>query len=711
MNYNQLLFLFFLLQLHGLCFGQGIDFFEEVELRTDDGLFTLTNNSLEVDGAPHLAFLYSTENETVEVFFKINARQTIEALLLEPSNDFEIMDSLRKESDFVYRVKVRLKQLSESSFLRFSLIPDNDRGNRQFVRLFAHTQANINLNTQESELYVGEEKTFELLTDLPENLKLQAAWQNNGAIKYRITRRNSRILLHVLPEQIGTKELEIMLQLKRPYFDSLGQVLYEYPLEKHQFEVKESRLTFLNIDQEEIILETDVRYNSYEIQIDHNRNLQLQKTYRIEAQEGAGGALIAELFTKSRLTNGRVLCDLRVYDYHTTSDGYLYLKDGDEARFITNFTIRHNTSIEKVSVQRNGGEWSTNLTVFPGEIVDIKIEGEALERSGFRFEGLSLSTDSIVGSVHRQVFTLTIPLDIRKKRIELLNYGEPTGYAILVKEYQRPKNLGFVNIDYGAGKIPVNEITTTVFYEKNIKDIVFSFDESAIDSLGDLYGKQYLTLEVQVVNNRRQLIDQKRIDNITICPEGNSIRTNYYNKSDCRNSNVNLNKILRTKTHELNEWARIEITIGHVKAKYSDRVYSQKIEIILARRSTFDIDISFPAGLLTLARGQDEITSLGGISIAAIAQFTFYKPEAIEKRKPYRAGVGILAFDAFNFSNNARRYLALVALGSVYPINRNNSKFNFPLHIGGGYRLNEIEALKGQGKFFFLVGPGIRIRF
>ncbi len=703
-----------MLQMHTSMqvYAQNNLFFREIELRTNNGLFTLSNNLLEVRGEANLAFFYEEENETAEVLFSINPVEELNNLSIDPSSDYDILDSLQKESENVYRMKVRFKRLSESSFLRFSLMPNNNPDERKIIRLFTYTKTKINLNIQENELYVGEEKTFELFTDLPENIRLQAAWQNNGNIKYRITRRSNRILLHLLPEETGQQILDIDINLKRPYFDSEGRINYKYPLTERLFEIKESRLAFLNIDQEEIILETDARYNTYEVQIGNHRNLQLQKTYRIEERERPGGALIAELFTKSELSNGRVLCDLRVYDYHRLSDGYLYLKDGDEAKFITNFTIRHNTTIQKVSIQRNGGEWTENLSVYPGEIIDVKVEGEALDRAGFRFEGLfRIRTDSTSGNENRQVFTLNIPLSVYKKKIEMLNFGEPTGYAFTVKEYQRPKDLKFVNIDYGEGEIPVPEITTTVFYRNAIKDIVFSFNEDAIDSLGDLYGKQYLFIEVQVVNNRRQLIDQKRIDNITICPVGNSLRRNYYNKSDCRNDNINLNNILRTKTHELNEWARIEITIGHVASKYSERVYQQKIEIILSRKATFDIDISFPAGLLTLARGQEGISGLGGISLAAIAQFTFYKPQAIEKRRPYRAGIGILAFDAFNFGESARRYLSLVALGSVYPINRSNSKFNFPLHIGAGYRLNDLEALAGQSNFFFLIGPGIRIRF
>ena len=686
-------------------YTQNNSVFTDVEIRTRNGIFTLKNDLVLIREDPNLSFFYEEENETAEVYLKMNPQANDPQVTLENTSDFELLDSLEKEDDNVYRMKVRFKRLSESNFLRLSFLIGENQEEREIIRLFPYAETSVSLNIQEKELYVGEEKTYELFTDLPENIRLQPAWKSEGNIKYRITRRSNQILLHLLPEQVGEQVFNLNVELKRPFFDENGRMKYEYPLDTLLFQIKESRLAFLNIDKEEIILETSERFTSQEIQIDQHRNLRLEKTYRIEGNEQPGGALIAELFTKSELSNGRILCILRVYDYHRLSDGYLYIKDGDEARFITNFSIRHNTQIKKVSIQRNGGEWTENLTVYPGEIIDVKVEGDALDRAGLRFEGLfRIRTDSTAGNENRQVFTLNIPLSVYKKKIEMLNYGEPTGFMISVNEYQRPKELDFIKIDYGAGKMPVTDITTTIFYNKPIKDIVFSFDDSRIDSLGDLYGKQYLFMEVQVVNNKRQLIDMKEVENITICPEGNSLRKNYYNKNDCQNANINLNNILRTKTHELDEWARIEITIGHVANKYSERVYKQKIEIILSRKATFDIDISFPAGLLTITEGEDDIGTLGGISLAAIAQFTFYKKETIEKAKPYRAGLGILAFDAFNFSESASRYLALVALGSVYPINRSNSKLNFPLHIGGGFRMD-------NSKWFFLVGPGIRIRF
>jgi hypothetical protein len=48
------------------------------------------------------------------------------------------------------------------------------------------------------------------------------------------------------------------------------------------------------------------------------------------------------------------------------------------------------------------------------------------------------------------------------------------------------------------------------------------------------------------------------------------------------------------------------------------------------------------------------------------------------------------------------RDVGIVVLGSLYPVQR-DVKLTFPLFIGGGYYMN-------AQKFFYLVGPGIRLR-
>lgn len=130
------------------------------------------------------------------------------------------------------------------------------------------------------------------------------------------------------------------------------------------------------------------------------------------------------------------------------------------------------------------------------------------------------------------------------------------------------------------------------------------------------------------------------------------------------------------------------------------------MEIILKKKTKFDIDVSFPAGLITVTEdpdnpGKTSFSNLYGISMAMVAQFAFYHPEKIAKLRPYRFGVGFLALDAFNFQSE-RQDLALVALASLYPTTR-DKKLAFPLYIGGGYQFK-------SEKWMMLIGPGISVK-
>jgi hypothetical protein len=166
-----------------------------------------------------------------------------------------------------------------------------------------------------------------------------------------------------------------------------------------------------------------------------------------------------------------------------------------------------------------------------------------------------------------------------------------------------------------------------------------------------------------------------------------------------------LNDLLNNKTFNLEGYSQIFIKVKNNRSHYSTPGYTRTIKIILKRNVVLDLQVTFPAGLLIKRFDQDGIGSLSGISIAAIAQLSFYDQLQIGKLKPYRVGAGFLAINAFNFSDNANvlRDVGVVAMGSFYPLNQ-SKRFSFPVHTGLGYLIKE-------GAWFFMFGPGIEIRF
>jgi hypothetical protein len=297
-----------------------------------------------------------------------------------------------------------------------------------------------------------------------------------------------------------------------------------------------------------------------------------------------------------------------------------------------------------------------------------------------------------------------IPLNISKRRLNLLANGKSTGFAITIKEFQEPRKFDFITLKYADKSFQLDKSENQLLYEKTLKDVVLSFSNDKIDEKSKIYGKQYISIAVNIYNNRQQLLEARVIDNLVICPGDNSPRAGYYNVKDCNNNEVSINSLLSRKTYALDDWNSIELIIKHSQNQYGAQGYTKKVLIILKRKYNFDLDVSFPGGLLIKRVGEDKIDPFGGVSLAAIGQFRFFKPDKIEVLQPYRIGVGFLALNAFNFnSGNVNRDLGIVVLGSLLPINT-GSKLSFPLHAGFGY-------LTSANAFFYVLGPGICIRF
>ncbi|HTF81717.1 MAG TPA: hypothetical protein VL947_08325, partial [Cytophagales bacterium] len=482
------------------------------------------------------------------------------------------------------------------------------------------------------------------------------------------------------------------------------KVSYNLPQQTYNFVVKGSRLSFLKIDQREIIRERD-NIEGVEIQIDNHRFLQMNKTYRIEDREESGGPLMAELYTVRRLSNDKVLCMLRPYLYHRITDGYLFIKDGDKELFITNINILPEAKISKISILRQGKPWSNEAYVMPGEKVEIRLEGEGFSKARFYFEDLEdVSADTITRNDKVANFIIKVPINIRKRSLDIYNYAKRTGQSLAVREYERPRPLDFMSINYGEGAKVANTLNHPILYRHTIRDIVLSFDPSKIDVGDQLYGKQVIEVEIRITGSRDELVEMQKIDYIEICPGETSPRAAFYVGSTCNKQSINLNTLLSRKTHTLDDWSKISLTIRHKKDRYGGEGYIQRVEILLQKLITYDVEVSFPAGLVIKKVGVDGFPGLGGISLAMLAQFSFYDKEQIKKLKPYKLGAGFLAQNAFNFSPTATdRDLGLVVLASIYPTKK-DKKLSFPLYGGFGYFLN-------QNKFFYLVGPGIRVNF
>jgi hypothetical protein len=677
--------------------------FRDVVLLIDTLKFTQQKNTIAFRGDKYLAFEYFVDNPPCEIRLYPQSMESIQKIVVAPSGDFELIDSVFRSQDH-FRFKVRFSNLNQTQFANFNFtifqIPLKETNCE--VRLFPYFNTQVNFNPKDDELYIGEERTFELISNNPENIRVNPIPTTGKDIDYRTEYVGKQLRVHLLPNKLGDIELQLDLSTYNPYIDEKDRIRFQLPTIRRKFRVKGSRLAFLNSDTREITLEEASQKEGVEVQLEYSRYFSLNKTYRIENQEKAGGMLVAEIFVKSFLNNGKALCILRPYSFHRISDGYLYIKNGDEPICITNFNVTPKTLINNIIILHEGNRRETAF--YPGETVDVRIEGLALHKARFRFEGLNvLTSDSLIRTENVHTYKLQVPLNIAKKEVEIYNRGEKVGRSIPINEYQRPHQLNFVNINFGNGRNIITELPQTVLHPHIIKDIEISFNPDKIDEQ-KLFGKQYVSVDVTIFNARGDLVEIKRINNILVCPGDNSARFAFYNDKQCNKAAISLNTILARKTFDLDGWSKIELVFSHDKDKYGGDGFVKKVEIILQRRVRFDTEVTFPGGLLIKRADRDDFSPFGGISLAIMQQLSFYDPNKINRFRPYKVGVGILANNAFNFNPNAtNRDIGIVMIGSLYPTRR-DVKLTFPLFAGMGYFLS-------AKTWFFLVGPGIFVSF
>ena len=679
-----------------------------LSLTFDTVRYTLGEQMLTVAGEPRLYFYYHTDDQVAEL--RLTPSRGGRAPRLLPSADYVLLDSLMAGPSGEYRGMIQFRNLTGVPFVRLAFAPAADSAGRprrasQLVSLLPLTHTTLDARLTSPELFIGEERVVELSTNNLANVRVPNEWTKGQAIDYKLTREKNGLFLHLVPNTLGAHPVVVRAQAERPYLDAAGRLSYQLPPLRLDFVVRASRLRFLNPDRKDVTYDEAGRTAGTELILDDGHNFDLRRTYRIEGQQEPGGALVAELFTRSYLSNDRVLCQLRVYNTHRQSEGYLYIKDGDLAKYITNFDITPRPRIATLSVLHRGGDWTTTPTVNPGETVDVRLEGESLLKGRYYFDGANIvPSDSSTRSEKTVIYRVQVPLSSVRKRIVVFDGNAPTSFALTVKEAQRPHPLSFVQVNYGNGPRPITQLNGPILYDKTIPDVVFSFNTNAIDESGNLYGRQYLTMDVRTVDDKGNLIDQRTVDQLVICPGESSPRYAYYQGSDCQAGNFSLNSILGRKTYDLDAWYRIIITVRDDARQYGTKGYSQQVELVLRRHVNFDISVSFPAGLLTKYAGESSYNSFGGISLATLAQLSFYAPDRINKLRPYRIGAGFVALNAFNLNSNdtnVKRDLGLVMLGSVVPV-RTGARLTFPLYLGGGYLLS-------KGKPFLLFGPGIGV--
>lgn len=677
--------------------------FDAIEIHQGNRLFTWETHQVSVNKSQQLAFEFDRSKETYQ--FKIFPRKPFYHFAILPSEVFKIKDSVLFVNDEYYSFKLSFNDLINDKNLELYFEWQQDSlGPKKTVALplIAVATTTADFYPSSNELFLGEIQRFELESTQHENLVMDGLWQTGEDFNYRLAMEDDKHYIFIEPKKTGERVFQVALPVHRPVLDSLGQLSYELPAVTKTFAVKSSRFPFVRMVEREVIRDPN-QIVKVEVTLENNRYVKLNQVYRVEASEVANSPIIAELLPLRRLSNDKILCEFRPLNNHSINRGFLYVKDGTNLLFLTNIDIRPKPSLKKVLLLKNGSDWSQELNVKPGERFTLRVEGGFLKTATFLFPELTqFKDDTTQVADNVRLFHLQAPITIEQSRVNVIMNGEASSIDIQIQEHQTPRPLDFIEVDYGVGLINIATINQPILFPRTVSDVVIRFDRKKIDAAEQFYGKQHIRVRVRMEDKNGALIETATLGPFWGCPDESALRYAFYATANCRLDEIRINDFLNRKTTVVQEWGRIEITFEHVSTSYATEGYSKRIVIYNQRRATFDVDVSIPAGLFVQKIGADQdLASLTGISFAMVAQFSFYRKNEIQQVLPYKIGAGFLAQNTFNFQPDATRDLGLVILGSVYPV-KTGRKISFPLYVGGGYFLQE-------GKFFVLVGPGIRI--
>ncbi len=690
--------------------AQTVDlFFESITLKIDTSVYFSNKSTYLYQFEKHIFFKFIQNQQVAELIFRPTKDAQIAAIDIVSTADYTILDSLRAFEGNYFTGKIKFLDLENGKNVGviLSIKLKNDKYVNYQMKTIAYTETLLQPDQEPIELFVDEEKTIEIPCSDPYNIRYTNDIADAKEDDISIAPSLNAIKLKIKPKSIGNRKITLKLKTNKPFINKNNELSYELTPFIVSFTAKPNRIDYLNPVENVIFFSSDFKAST-EIQFEYNKNMVLRKTYRIEDEAESGGNLIAEIFTQSQVGNSnKILCKVRTFSVHNAKDGYLYIKDGDKTRFMTNFSILEKPRVDDISMMHEGEDWTNNLHVSPGETIEIRIKGTGLQTSTFQFDGAEkINRDSTRLTDGVAFFTMHIPKNIPKKKVNIFMNKEASAYSLQIKEYQKPTNLDFVTINYGDKSLPLTHaiFDKPIFYDKSIKDVNINFDPSKIDENGKLFGKQYINIEIKLLNSKSDLIEIQNINQLVICPNENSPRGSFYDLKDCNNQSVSLNDVLLHKTYSLEPFTQVYITITHAPQKYPNEVgFTRKVKLILRRKIDFDLQVSFPAGLLLKKFNEPGYGNLSGISIAFIAQMSFYDGERINKYKPYNFGAGFIALDAFNYSENSKsRDLGIVVLATLVPIQ--SAKLSFPLYLGGGYLLRNATP-------FILFGPGLRFNF
>lgn len=681
--------------------------YSNVFFRIDTTTYSIKQNAINYHDQKIIPLRINNLQEIVDVSFYPDPISQVQEVQFYDNAAIDLVDTIVHLSNGTYSGKFKFHnlQVGNPQTLLLKVKTANAIINES-IQLMPYQITNVTGLSDPIELVAGEDKTIELNATNASNLQFNTLQESTPDFDYSIITNENAISISLHPKKSGLHNLVLTPQTKTLYLNDKDELTTKLPPISLSFNVKPSRLYYVNLDKSEFYIDNHVE-DYEEVQMGPKCDFEVGKVYRIENRLEPGGKLIAEFIPKAVIADTKMLCVLYPYSLHSPAEGYLYIKQGNEVRYLTNFTVTPKPTIEHLALLHDGEDWTTADIVHPGETLQVRVEGKGLTHAKINFSNcINIKQDTARIFDDVLFYSIKVPTNINKKVIYLEINHKRTKVELVVKENLKPRNLDFVTLATEGQNLPITSLALNKpLVDQNVfKSVVLQFNPAIIDQGEELYGKQYLDLEIKVYSNKNELTEIQHVENIVICPDQASVRSPYYDRKDAFRSSINLNDYLTRKTYELEGWTRIEIVLKHAAGHYNETGYSRKVVLIKRKITDYNLEVSFPAGLLTKRYGANDVSELNGLSMAFLGQMSFYEKNNIKVLHPLKLGAGFMVLNLLSPATSAAPVdVGAVVIASLLPM-KQDSKFNFPIYFGTGY-------LFRSGSWFSLVGPGVQFNF
>ncbi|NJM16034.1 MAG: hypothetical protein HC896_12275 [Bacteroidales bacterium] len=195
-------------------------YIKDISICVDTNTYSLRQDGIYVNREQHLPFCFSKNNSVALVEIETSVPHV--KLWFKETSDYQVLDSLYEVLPGFMEGKIRLTNLTENDFQQLQLVLKKDSLSQQelvSIKLLPYTKTYLQIQNLTEELFIGEEKIFELSSNNLDNVKITADWSTGNAIDYRFSQLNGQLRLHLLPNQTGNQKIDIVVHTYKPYVD------------------------------------------------------------------------------------------------------------------------------------------------------------------------------------------------------------------------------------------------------------------------------------------------------------------------------------------------------------------------------------------------------------------------------------------------------------------------------------------------------------